>query len=336
MPFFRTLLIPAVAVIVLTGLGTPSACAQDTPVKTLDTVVVSGATPGPGMWRVTRGENTLWVLGDLRPSPAAITWDSSAVLEVVKTADLVLWQPYFTITVDAGFFKKLSLLYSFRKAQQNPDGKRLEEVLDAGTYQRWQRLKQQLALNQRGLESQRPLTAADSLLGAAIRQRGMSPKGVVTNPIVEVIKANGIKSHSPRYTLKLSGDAASEMLAEARRSTLSDVACLTTTMDLVEHGMDRMVTNANAWATGDVDRIDMSLKANRDRLCKDAFSSAPVSKAHGVPDLRTALADQWVAAAERALAENATTVSVLPVEDVLGEDGFIARLRARGYEIQSP
>jgi len=336
MPLFRALLIPAITVIGLTTFGTTPAPAQDAAVKTLDTLVVSGTTPGPGMWRVSRGENTLWILGELKPSPAAISWDSSAVLETVKAADLILWKPYFSIDVDAGFFKKVSLLYSFRKAQQNPDGKRLEQVLDADTYLRWQRLRDRCSLRRRGLENQRPFTAADSLLDAAIRQRGMNPKGVVPGPIVEVVKANGIRSHSPRYMLKLSGEAASEMLAQARRSTLNDVTCLTTTMDLVENGMDRVVGSANAWATGDVDRIDMTLKAHRDRQCTDAFSSAPVSRSHGVPDLRLTLIDQWLTAAEQALADNATTVSVLPVEDVLAEDGYIARLRALGYEIEAP
>jgi hypothetical protein len=37
--------------------------------ETLDEVVVSGEQPGPGLWQVKNGANTLWILGSHSPLP---------------------------------------------------------------------------------------------------------------------------------------------------------------------------------------------------------------------------------------------------------------------------
>lgn len=46
--------------------------------------------------------------------------------------------------------------------------------------------------------------------------------------------------------------------------------------------------------------------------------------------------DEWLRMAEAALAANATTFAVLPLEDLVAPDGYVARLRAPGYEIDAP
>src|SRR5690348_2085441 len=37
------------------------------PEATLQTVLVRGSQPGPGLWRVSKGDHTLWILGTLGP-----------------------------------------------------------------------------------------------------------------------------------------------------------------------------------------------------------------------------------------------------------------------------
>ena len=43
--------------------------ASDLPIRDLDTMVVSGVQPGPGLWKVRKGEHTLWILGTVSPLP---------------------------------------------------------------------------------------------------------------------------------------------------------------------------------------------------------------------------------------------------------------------------
>ena len=52
--------------------------------------------------------------------------------------------------------------------------------------------------------------------------------------------------------------------------------------------------------------------------------------------LRTELERLWLAEAERALAENLSTFAVLDIVELLRENGLLAQLRARGYEVREP
>ena len=40
--------------------------------------------------------------------------------------------------------------------------------------------------------------------------------------------------------------------------------------------------------------------------------------------------------AEAALKRNRTTVAVVPLENMLGPNGYAAKLRAKGYEVSNP
>jgi hypothetical protein len=44
----------------------------------------------------------------------------------------------------------------------------------------------------------------------------------------------------------------------------------------------------------------------------------------------------WLTAAETALANNPQTFAVLPMEEVLAPDGYLAKLQAQGYTVEAP
>src|SRR5262249_39937863 len=45
----------------------------------VDEIVVSGEQPGPGLWKVTKGDHVLWILGTLTPLPKRMTWRSGEI-----------------------------------------------------------------------------------------------------------------------------------------------------------------------------------------------------------------------------------------------------------------
>ena len=53
---------------------------------TLETVVVTGVMPGPGLWRVESGERQLWILGTVSPLPRSMKWEALKVGEVLGQA----------------------------------------------------------------------------------------------------------------------------------------------------------------------------------------------------------------------------------------------------------
>src|SRR5690348_12132082 len=125
----------------------PSAATTATPpvpsdVPLLAPVVVSGVVPGPGLWKVSKGDHVLWVLGTLSPLPGHIQWESHEVAQVLAQSKQVLLEPKIKLKADVGFFGKLFLLPTAYGARKNPDGKTLDQVMDAPTYARWLALKQ--------------------------------------------------------------------------------------------------------------------------------------------------------------------------------------------------
>jgi len=46
--------------------------------------------------------------------------------------------------------------------------------------------------------------------------------------------------------------------------------------------------------------------------------------------------DEWLAAADRALSRNDVTFAMLPMSELLGANGRLAKLKARGYSVEKP
>ena len=51
----------------------------ESPITDIEAVVVSGVQPGPGMWKVSKGDHVLWVLGVQSPLPKKMQWHSPDV-----------------------------------------------------------------------------------------------------------------------------------------------------------------------------------------------------------------------------------------------------------------
>ncbi|KIQ97529.1 TraB/GumN family protein [Lysobacter sp. A03] len=300
----------------------------------LDSVAVTGPQPGPGLWRVSKGEHDLWILGTLSPLPEGITWNADSVVDLVGQSQEVLWRPHFVVDADVGFFRKLSLGYGMLKAEKNPDGAKLEDVLSPQLYARWTTARQRYLPRDRGIERKRPMVAAQELFSAAIREAGLGSPKIVSPPIRAVIQAESIKETTPKVTVKIEDPAGA--IKDVRRMSLNDSNCLEATLDAIDQLLPRMITNANAWATGDLAQINFDQLARRNNTCADVFSNAEFSRKWGIPDIRASVRNEWLRVAEASLAENATTFAVLPLEDLVAPDGYVARLRALGYEIDAP
>ena len=158
------------AVLVMSLLATP-AIAQTLPVApaggapaasqegtVLDTATVHA--PGPGMWKITRGANTLWILGRVSPLPANMVWNGARLRSTIASANAVIGEPSVMVDADVGFFGKLALLPSLVGVRDLPDDRRLRDVLPPASYARWLTLKQRYLGNESKVEQWRPIFAA--------------------------------------------------------------------------------------------------------------------------------------------------------------------------------
>lgn len=317
--------------------GVPEGRGQQAPPEVVDLapVVVSGVQPGPGMWRVTNAQgHTLWILGTVSPLPARLDWRADEVKAVIASADAVLGPPGWTLDADVGFFSRLTLLPSAMKAQHDPQGRRLQEILPPELYARWQPLKARYLGRGNGVEKDRPLVAATRLYVAALDEVGLSPRSGVGKLLEKAYKARGLTPVVTRVEVKVDDPRAA--LKEVRASPLQDVACLQRTLDVVEHQMPLLVERANAWAAGDIDALQqLALKSQYD-ACVGAIADSELGRRRGMTNLDARAAEKWMGAARTALAGNAVTFATVPVHTLVEPGGYLERLRQAGYHVESP
>jgi hypothetical protein len=304
-------------------------------IRTEATVVVSGMQPGPGLWKVTKGDHVMWVLGTQAPLPKHMQWQSREVEDALAGSQEVIYQPTLGISVaTGGFFRSLLLLPKLYGARRNPDGKTLREVLPADLYARWLPLRERYLGRGRGAEKMRPLFAAGELWDEALDANGLATDGIVSPVIKRAVKDHGLRETHPKKLLKITDPKA--LLAEVEHEQLDDGPCMAATVQWLEAGPDRIRLSADAWATGDLAALRALPAASHERACADAALLSPALRKRGGQGLGEDLERTWLDEAERALADNRSTFALLPISNLLSVDGYLGKLAARGYEVTAP
>ncbi|WP_130617237.1 TraB/GumN family protein [Dyella amyloliquefaciens] len=303
-------------------------------VTNLEAVTVSGEQPGPGLWRVSKGDHVMWILGTLSPLPDRMQWKTDDVEQTIASSQEVLGPPSIALKPKTNFFGKLFLLPSLIGARKNPDGQKLQQVVPAPDYARWLTLKQQYLGNDRSIEDWRPIFAAVELYDKAIKRHGMTPSGGVKDAVRDLAKKHNVKFVTARYTMLV--EQPRDAVKTFKSSPMDDRECFGRTLDTVERDLGRITERANAWATGDIDLL-RSLPMNDQReACIAAVTEAGFAKQLGFSDVKQKADGIWMEAAEQALNSNAQTFAMLPMEELLSPRGLIARLKAKGYQVEAP
>jgi hypothetical protein len=146
-----------------------------------------------------------------------------------------------------------------------------------------------------------------------------------------------------RTTTYSTWNPATDIPFEERLQTVKDNAMSTCPLErivqLLEDGGSGLRSLANAWAVGDIDSLRRLVPEYG--LYSDGYRSTPcIAAAYSGRNQfdeyigkRTA---SWLAEAERALRENERTLAVVPIPELLATDGYLAALRARGYDVVEP
>jgi hypothetical protein len=303
-------------------------------VAELAEVTVTGVQPGPGLWRVAKGDHVMWVLGTLSPLPRSMQWTSQEVDTIIGESQQILLPPTVKFKADVGFFGKLFLLPSAYSARKNGDGRTLQQVLPPAVYARWQVLKQKYIGNDRGIERWRPLFAAQELYEKAIKANDLSKTGGIAYSIDQLAKHHGVTEVSTSYQVVIEhpGDA----LKAFTQAAPHDVTCFIRTLDTVEQDMPAIKARANAWATGDLQILRQLPDSKRRDACISAIADAGFARALGLADVPEKLEATWLAAARAALARNPQTFATLPMDELLKPGGYLSKLQAQGYEVEAP
>ncbi|MBT2119376.1 TraB/GumN family protein [Dyella sp. LX-66] len=113
-------------------------------------------------------------------------------------------------------------------------------------------------------------------------------------------------------------------------------SCFSQTLDLLEHGLDNIAARADAWSVGDLATLRGLPGGDTFEVCAEAARRSGVVEQIGFADFKDRQAAYWTQVVDQAMARNAQTFALLPLEEVTSPTGMLSRLRARGYAITEP
>jgi uncharacterized protein YbaP (TraB family) len=297
------------------------------PAPALIEIEVIGERPGPGMWKVAKGDHVLWIMGTLEPLPKKMIWRSRAVEDVLAQSQEVLpSRPTFGFSWNP--LAALRLYWQWRGIQKSPNHATLAATLPPALYARFAALRTKYAPRDTQMEDLRPMLAALRLFEKGIDASGLSFHHEVQNAVLKLAGTRHVRLHKmtlpvedPRGLLK----EISAIPAQAQ------IGCLETTVARLESDLTAMKARADAWAVGDVDALRRLPLPDQQAACLATLSNSARFR-----DLNAQAARAWMQGAQEALATNVSTLALKPIYELLGPAGILEQLRAQGYVVEGP
>jgi len=304
--------------------ATSAPAAEEAP---LQEIVVEGQHEGPRMWKVRKGEHVLWVLGTISPLPKKMVWQPDAVREVLhQTQEVVPAWP--TYGIGANPITALRVYIEWRRLQKPPDNLPLRQTLPPELYARVEALKARYDPKDTKLEGMRPMLAARQLVTRTLDAAGLAQHNEVQETVLKLAREAGVRVHQDKLKIEDPVD----VLKDVGKTPLDrEVACLESVVTLLETDVPAMQERARAWALGDVDTLRRMPHAADRMTCVTAVANTDRVRA-----LIQRMQDNWLLAVEDGLNRNRGTLAVQSMDRLLGEQGALAVLRARGYSVEGP
>jgi uncharacterized protein YbaP (TraB family) len=304
-------------------LACHSAAAQsDDPPEKLDEIIVTGERAGPGLWHVYKGAAQLWIFGTVSPLPKDMTWRSKQLEKILDGTDQLLVAKPFEI----GIARALWLLVTQRDLLMVGHGKKLKDVMPADLHARFATQRAKFTKDADKWEKFRPIIAAAFLEEDALHAVGLSTR----LDLADEVRSLARKHHVRIEEFKIAG-LHDVLDALKTLPPATEQKCVAASLATIEAGMPRLTERAQAWATGDVQRIQSLPESAEVAACRESITVDP-----GAGDLYTLLRQTWIENMARHLETGGVTLAVVSMDMLIEPGGFLDALRARGYTIDSP
>lgn len=285
-------------------------------------MVVTGERPGPGLWHVHRGTAQVWIMGSMSPLPKGITWRSKQVEQLLDSTNQVLVQKPFEI----GIARILWLLITERSVLMITGGKRLKDVLPAELHARFATQRAKYTNDANKWERFRPLIAAAFLQQAAFHQVGLSTRVDLGAAMRTLAKKHRVEVEE----IKIAG-VSDVMEALKTLPPATENTCVAASLVTIESDLPRLVDRAQAWASGNVERIEKLREPAEVDACRAALDAGV-----GAADLIARMRRTWLSTLEGHLQNGRVSVAVINIDMLLEPGGLLDELRAKGYEVDAP
>ncbi len=186
------------ALLLAASAAVPAATAQQndeskpTPVDLVEEEMqVVGELLGPPLWKVTKDDHVLWILGTPELVPDDL-WRSDFVEHVLAHSSEYLTSPDVRITA-SNPVRVMQGLRKYRRTRRIPDRGTLENLLPEDLYQLFSETRLSYAPKRDDLERLRPSVAAKELVDSAAESAGLQSGLVICRAIEQRAKKHNVK-----------------------------------------------------------------------------------------------------------------------------------------------
>jgi uncharacterized protein YbaP (TraB family) len=319
----RTAAVNLVAATLCAACFASLACrAEQAPPQAIEELVVTSERAGPGMWHVHRGAANVWILGSIAPLPRDITWRSKQVENVLESTSQVLVQKPLEISIP----RILWMLIADRPLLMVRGGKRLKDVLPPDLHARFAAQRGKVTDDAAKWERYRPIIAAAFLQQAAFHQVNLSMRLDLGAALRILAKKHGVRVEE----VKVAG--VGDMLEALKTmSPATERTCVEASLTTIESGLPRLIDRAQAWASGNVERLESLPEFKEVDACRAALDAG-----RGAADVIMRIRRTWLSTIEKYLQNPGTTIAVVNLDLLLERGGLLDQLRADGYDYEAP
>jgi hypothetical protein len=306
-------------------------------------VRVKGRQPGPPLWQVKKGDNTLYIFPHLNILPKDMIWEDDKVAEVLSTASVLMEMPSVDVSVSPwvalnpfNIVRGLNL----RKRMMKNRSQNLAASLPPELFQRFQILQERYSLRGKIYRDGRPLFVAEQMEDDVLAKEKLVPGTAILKQIDKLArKSKDLKRIKLEQSFRLDGSF-SDLASRAERMLESitleaELACFEDRLERLERDLEEIVYRAESWAKGYMEEFfGVNLQgSDSDRCMQLLFSS---SEGDTLQSVRSELEMLWLKNAREVLASQHQSMAIVSIRSLLRKGGIIDTLRGEGYLIKEP
>ncbi len=273
--------------------------------------------PGPALWKVTKGDAQVIILGAATPLPHLLAWDTLRLEHALDGADALYLEPRPSLSP-----LELVKLAVNRAPLQLGRGQTLQTVLPPAERARYLRLVADIHAKPQTYDSWKPAIAGLFLISDWRRAAGLS-EGKPATTVTHLAE----DAHVPVHYV---GDFRLDpyIATVARLSAADNLACFDAAMNDVDQESAHVPAMAAAWARADLKTVGATYKASLLTGCLQRIPSVQALLDRGT--------DQGVQTIQAALVKPGKSVAVIDLNFLLRPNGVLDRLKAQGAIISIP
>ena len=322
------------ALLLATSVAVPGAIAQENdasqpaPVDVVEEEIqVMGDLPGPPLWKVTKDDHVLWILGIPRLVPNDLLWHPDSIEHALAHSSEYLPLPSTRVF---GVTNPVRARRLWKLIRRIPDRGTLEDVLPEDLYQLFSETRLRYAPKRDNLEELRPSVAAEELFDSAAQSAGLESGLTIGRAIEKRARKRNVKKVPTRLSERHKDlplfDSTQEMSPEAEQT------CLQAGLQGLDSQLEAHARLATAWAVGDL----ASIRAHSGDSATGVCGSFTLADPEVLSQIESRVWKLWLENVDRAVTDNDSTFAILPLEHLLRPDGPLSWLRQRGYEVREP